>query len=351
MEDMQASSNRQPCVNIIIPIFNEQALIEAFYNQLREAIDPLPYTFHVFFINDGSTDSSQEKLEELAHRDDRVRLVELSRNFGHQAALTAGLDLASTEHSDYSITLDGDGEHPPEMIKQMLALAEDGFEIVLAQRVENQQVSDFKRWTSNGFYRLINAIGSTNIQPGAADFRLMSQKAVRALGEMREYHRFLRGMIPWMGFRTAILPYMPGARLGGESKYSLRKMLSLALNAIFSFSLVPLYIAISLGGLFLIMALVEVLYVLSFWVSGRESNLAPGWSSLMFILLVIGGTLMVTLGMIGIYIGYIFQEVKRRPIYLVRTFTGVAPPFADSNQPPGDSQPNHPFHPETDEPQ
>jgi dolichol-phosphate mannosyltransferase len=174
-------------------------------------------------------------------------------------------------------------------------------------------------------------MGDTQILPGGADFRLMSRTVVEALKEMREYHRFLRGMVAWMGFRTVILPYHPPARLAGRSKYTLKKMLRLAGNAIFSFSLVPLYIGISLGVLMLVLAVVEMIYVLSFWVTGNQVGLAPGWSSLMFILLVVGGILMILLGFIGIYVGFIFQEVKRRPIYLVRQITQ---PAAHSPLPP-----------------
>ena len=178
--------------------------------------------------------------------------------------------------------------------------------------------SSFKRWTSALFYRLINQIGSTQITPGAADFRLLTRQVVEALCSMPEYHRFLRGMVAWVGYKSVILPYTPPPRMAGKSKYSLGKMLRLSMDAIFSFSLVPLYIGISLGVLMLLLALVEMIYVLSFWVTGNISNLAPGWSSLMFILLMVGGFLMISIGVIGVYIGYIFQEVKGRPVYLVR---------------------------------
>jgi dolichol-phosphate mannosyltransferase len=178
--------------------------------------------------------------------------------------------------------------------------------------------SFFKRQTAALFYRLINRIGDTEILPGGADFRLMSRKVVDSFKKMHEYHRFLRGMVSWMGFRTVILPYSPPARLGGKSKYTLKKMLNLAANAIFSFSLVPLYFGISMGVFMLVLALAEMIYVLSFWIAGTQQSLEPGWSSLMFVILVIGGILMILLGFIGIYVGFIFQEVKRRPIYLVR---------------------------------
>jgi glycosyltransferase involved in cell wall biosynthesis len=303
-------------VDLVIPVFNEEEVLPAFHKQLTEAIAALPHRFGIIYVDDGSRDRTSQLLEEIAASDERVSIIELSRNFGHQAALTAGLDVAD---GDYVISLDGDGQHPPQMIAEMIRLAQtSGYDIVLMQRVEESGLSPFKRRSSGLFYRLINRIGETQIVPGAADFRLMSRPVVLALRSMHEYSRFLRGMVNWMGFRSIILPYTQPPRLAGTSKYTLRKMLNLGTQAIFSFSLVPLYIAISIGVLFLVLAVVEAIYVLSFWVTGNQSGLAPGWSSLMFMLLIVGGSLMIALGLIGIYIGYIFQEVKRRPIYLVR---------------------------------
>ncbi len=307
--------HNQPAVSIVVPVYNEGAILETFHHQVCQALQGLPYAFSICYVNDGSTDRTGEALEHIAAQDERVTVLELSRNFGHQAALTAGLDAAG---GDYVLTLDGDGQHPPELIGQMLDLALSGYDIVLTQRVEDTQPSAFKRSTSQAFYRLINRLGETNVLPGAGDFRLLSRQALDALKAMPEYHRFLRGMVAWLGFKSVILPYLPGERLGGQSKYTLRKMLRLALDAVFSFSLVPLYLGISLGVFFLVLALIEVIYVSSFWITGRVSNLAPGWSSLMFMLLVVGGFLMILLGFIGIYVGYIFQEVKHRPVYLVR---------------------------------
>ncbi len=309
------TSEKPPKVDLVIPVFNEEEAIAAFHQRLRAAIDGLPYCFRILYVNDGSRDATAERLAEIAAGDDRVTVIELSRNFGHQAALTAGLDHS---RGDYVISLDGDGEHPPEMIPQMLDLASRGYEVVLTQRVEAQQAGWFKRWTSDAFYRWLNRLSNTRILPGGGDFRLLNRRAADALSQMREYQRFLRGMVAWMGFQTVVLPYTPAQRIAGRSKYSLRKMLKLAADALFSFSLTPLFLGISLGGVFLLLALVEVIYVLSFWVTGRQDSLAPGWSSLMFVLLVVGGVLMITLGIIGVYVGFIFQEVKRRPIYFVR---------------------------------
>lgn len=302
-------------IGIVIPVYNEEEAVLAFHQQLRDAIAPLPYQFFIYYINDGSSDHTSDILHRIACEDERVTAVELSRNFGHQAALTAGLDIVQ---GDFVISMDGDGQHPPAMIPAMLELASAGYDVVLTQRADEMNGSFFKKQTAALFYRLINRIGDTEILPGGADFRVMSRSVVDSLKQMREYHRFLRGMVSWMGFRTVILPYSPPPRLGGHSKYTLKKMMHLASSAIFSFSLVPLYIGISMGAVMLVLALVEMLYVLSFWVTGNMQGLAPGWSSLMFVLLVIGGILMILLGFIGIYVGFIFQEVKRRPIYLVR---------------------------------
>lgn len=307
-------------VDLIIPVFNEEEVINLFHTKLTAALIDLPYIFTVWYVNDGSKDGTGGKLAEIARNDSRVQVVELSRNFGHQAALTAGLDRAQ---ADYVISLDGDGQHPPEMIAELLKLAETGYDIVQTERLDAEDISAFKRWTSAAFYRLINRIGSTQVTPGAADFRLLSRQVVEALRNMPEYHRFLRGMVAWVGYKSIILPYTPPPRMAGKSKYSLQKMVRLSMDAVFSFSLVPLYIGISLGILMLLLAFIEMIYVLSFWVTGNISNLAPGWSSLMFIILIVGGFLMISIGVIGVYIGYIFQEVKGRPVYLVRESESV----------------------------
>lgn len=301
-------------IDLVIPVFNEAGVFEQTYAKICEVIDPLPYEFHLIFVNDGSSDATQESLSALAHADKRIHVLSFTRNFGHQAALTAGLDASK---GDFVITLDGDGQHPPGKIPEMIQLFKQGYDIVQAQRIDQQAMS-FKQITSAGFYAAINRLSGTQLVPGAADFRGMSREAVDALKQMPEFHRFLRGMISWMGYRSIILPYHEQKRVAGRSKYSLGRMFRLAMDAIFSFSLVPLYVGLSAGGIFFCLAALEMIYVLSFWVTGRTSNLAPGWSSLMFVILIVSGMLMVVLGFIGIYVGYIFQEVKRRPTYLLK---------------------------------
>jgi dolichol-phosphate mannosyltransferase len=303
------SQKKKTTVDLVIPVFNEVGVVEQTHARISAALDGLPYEFHFLYVDDGSRDGTDRSLAELASRDPRVAPLALSRNFGHQAAITAGLDAS---RSDVVITMDGDGQHPPEMIPEMLRLVAQGYDIVQTQRMDEAQPASFKKWTSGLFYRLINSISGTQVLAGAADFRALSRQAVP------EYHRFLRGMVAWIGYPTVILPYQPAERISGQSKYSVKKMFRLAMDAIFSFSLVPLYIGLSMGGFLLFMAFVEMIYVLSFWVTGRTSNLAPGWSSLMFMIMIVGGILMILLGFIGVYIGYIFQEVKHRPIYLLK---------------------------------
>src|SRR3990170_804500 len=246
-------------IEIVVPVYNEGEGIERFHAQLSQALEKLPHDFTIRYVDDGSTDQTGETLAGMAARDGRALIIELSRNFGHQAALTSG-----------------------------------------------------------PFYRALNRIADTQLVLGAADFRLLSRRVTEGLRTLREHHRFLRGMIAWMGYRTAILPYTPRERLVGHSKYSLRKMVRLAMDATFSFSLVPLYLGVLLGLLFIGLAAAEAIYVGSLWLGGHRDVLAPGGSSLMFMLLIVGGALSTLLGVVGIYVGYIFQEVKRRPSYFIR---------------------------------
>jgi len=306
---------RKPTIDLVIPVYNEAGVIEEIHKRIRSVVDKLRCDVHFLFIDDGSTDGTADSLRAIAGSDPRVTVLTLSRNFGHQAALTAGIDHST---GDIVISMDGDGQHPPEMIPQMIDLVQQGYDIVQTQRVTESRPSIIKRWTSDNFYRLINAISGTHVVSGAADFRAMSRQAVDALKAMPEYHRFLRGMISWMGYSSVILPYHQPQRVAGRSKYSLGKMFRLASDAIFSFSLIPLYIGLSSGILFFALAFVQLTYVLVLWITGQTERVVAGWSSLMGVLLIASGIIMILLGFIGVYVGYIFQEVKRRPVYLLK---------------------------------
>lgn len=302
-------------VSLVIPVFNEAGVIETTHAKIAAVLDDLPFEFQINYVDDGSADGTDASLAALAAQDKRVRVLTLSRNFGHQAALTAGLDHAE---GDIVISLDGDGQHPAAMIPEMIELVRQGYDIVQAQRIEDGGGFSFKRVTSGAFYALINRVSGTKIQPGAADFRAMSRQALEALKSMPEYHRFLRGMVAWIGFKSVVLPYHEEKRTAGKSKYSLIKMLRLASDAVFSFSLMPLYIGLSAGGLFLLLAAAEILYVITLWLTGQYDRIVPGWSSLMAVMLIASGFIMILLGFIGVYVGYIFQEVKHRPKYILK---------------------------------
>jgi glycosyltransferase involved in cell wall biosynthesis len=303
-------------VDVVIPVFNEGESLHGFHSRLAKATEGLAYSFRFLYINDGSSDNTMEVLANLNAADARVCPVNLSRNFGHQAALSAGLDACD---ADAVIMIDGDGEHPPTLIPEMLRLFESGYDIVQTQRVDRGGGGFFlKKLTSRGFYWTINRLGETRIVQGSADFRLMSREAGTALRQLPEYHRFFRGMVQWIGFTTVILPYVPEERIAGKSKYSLSKMLRLASDGMFSFSLAPLRLGLLIGAVFLLLAAAELTYVLSFWFRGDTSSLVPGWSSLIVMITVSSGISMLLIGILGVYVGMIFQEVKRRPVYLVK---------------------------------
>lgn len=302
-------------IDLVIPVYNEEEAIRQTYADVRQVVDALPYEFRFIYVDDGSSDGTVDTLRGICANDARVTLLQLSRNFGHQAALTAGMDASQ---GDVMISMDGDGQHPATLIPKMIDLIEQGYDVVQGQRIEEERAASFKKVTSNFFYWLINRISGTQVMQGAADFRALSRNALNGVRSMHEYHRFLRGMISWMGYNSVILPYHEPERIAGESKYSLGKMFRLASDAIFSFSLAPLYIGLSAGVLFFILACGQLAWVLSLWLTSNTQQLEPGWSSLMGILLIASGIIMILLGFIGVYVGYIFQEVKRRPIYLIK---------------------------------
>lgn len=298
-------------VDIVIPIYNEETSLMQFHNQLLRVLESLAVKYRIIYVDDGSTDQSLVLLLEIARLNPQVTVIELSRNFGQQGAMSAGLSIAD---GDYVINMDGDGQHPPHLIPEMLTLAGQGYDIVMTRRMDQS-----KRWTSRTFYRLLNFIGSTHLEPGGPDFRLLNDRAVLALRSMPEYNRFLRGMVAWVGFKTTVLPFMPDERISGASKYSFRNLSRLAIDAMFSFSLMPLYFALFIGVLFILLSLAEATYTSIVWLSGHRNEIVPGWASLMFVLLFSSGAILVNLGIIGIYIGYIFQEVKHRPVFLIRS--------------------------------
>jgi len=304
-----------PKLCIISPCYNEDAVIERFYAELKTVLERIPnLEYEIVFVDDGSSDRTLERLNQLAAYDTRVAVLSLSRNFGHQIALTAGIDYA---RGSAVLLMDSDLQHPPALIPQMVGLWRDeGYDIVSAVRKRTAGAGLFKRISSNWFYTVLNFLSDTAIEPGAADFCILSKRARRALVRMPERHRFLRGLIAWLGFPRVFVPYEAAARAAGNSKYSLRKMLRLALDATFSFSVAPIRLGIRLGVFFMMAGLVYLAYVVLrslFW-----GGLIQGWGSLISVTLILGGLQFILIGLIGEYVGRIFEQVKARPVYLLK---------------------------------
>lgn len=319
-------------ISIVIPIFNEEDALPTFNQSLVGLLQSLPHDYEVWYVAGGSTDRTSAIVQRLHAENGRVKLLELSRNYGHQAALTAGLDFAK---GDVVITMDGDGQHPPQVIPALIAAYEQGNDVVLTQRRTTGEISYAQQLFSKTFYQVINRLSESEIVPDSADFRLLSQEVVQDLRSLSEQHRFLRGMISWMGFQQTIVPFDAPPRLAGRSKFSLRKRLRLATDAIFSFSIVPINLVIAFGFLLLIAAIAQILYVLLTIVTVGNEGIPPGWTSLMLAVLIIGGAQMLTLGLIGYYVGMTFQESKRRPIYFVNKRLSTleqSPARDDANQ-------------------
>ncbi|MDF2875139.1 MAG: glycosyl transferase family 2 [Sporomusa sp.] len=299
-------------ISIVVPVFNEQENLTVFYQEVCKYMDPLGYSYELIFIDDGSTDDTAGMLERLTQQDTRVKAVLLARNFGHQVALTCGLDYAK---GDAVITMDGDMQHPPEMLPLLVRKWEEGFEVVQTIRVDTAGVSWLKRFTSSMFYRLINAMSDVHIVEGGSDFRLLDKKVVQTFHHFKEKARFIRGIIGDMGYRQAQVEFVAPARFAGKSKFSPRKMLSFALDGITAYSKVPLRFAFYLGLLFGLMSFALTLNVV--YTKLFTADAVPGWATIAASVLLLGGVQLAGLGIIGEYVGRVFEEVKQRPLYWV----------------------------------
>ncbi len=297
-------------LSVVAPVYNEEALIDEFYSRVCSALDGLP--FELVLVDDGSTDGSPIALDHIAANDPRVRVIFLSRNFGHQTALTAGLDHA---RGDAVVMLDADLQDPPELIVRMLDHWRAGCDVVYAVREEREGESRFKLATASWFYRLFDKLAQVELQPNSGDFRLLDRRALDALLSMRERNRFLRGMTVWVGYRQAAVPYRRDPRYAGVTKYTLSKMLRFSLDAISSFSHRPLQLATLLGFLISTLAFIAIPVVVILRILG---SYLPGFGSITIAVLLLGGIQLIAIGIIGEYVGRIYDEVKDRPLYLVK---------------------------------
>lgn len=305
------SGVRAQSIDIVVPLFNEEACIQEFYVRTMRAIAGLPYTFRILFVDDGSRDRSAQLCAALQEKDPRVGLIRFSRNFGHQAALTAGLDAAD---ADAVITLDGDLQHPPERIPDFIRAWEQGAQIVSGVRAKGAD-SWWKRTSSSAFYRVLNAISKSEITADSPDFRLFDARAVLAIRRLREQSRFLRGIYSWVGFKQVEIVYEEAARAGGESHYRTTDMVLFALRAVLSFSHLPLRVATYFGLFISVLAFAFGLYAIV--MNLVFHHVVRGWTSLAVLISFLSGVQLLTLGVLGEYLAQVLEETKQRPLYLV----------------------------------
>ena len=309
-------------LSIVVPCFNEEEVIGETIRRLQAFCAGVQdLEVELIFVDDGSRDRTRELLRAFAQVDPRVKLLGFARNFGHQIAVSAGIDAAG---GDAVVLIDADLQDPPEVVHEMVAKWREGYDVVYGTRTERPGESAFKLATARGFYRLLNRLSDVPIPLDTGDFRLMSRRVVDTLKSMPERDRFVRGMVSWVGFRQTALPYRRALRFAGTSKYPLRKMLRFATDGILSFSIKPLQMSITMGLAAAALSMTGIAYALflriftNVWVEG--------WTALMIAVLFIGGVQLICVGILGEYVGRIYNEVKRRPLYVVQERIGLAGP-------------------------
>ena len=303
-------------LSVVVPAHDEETAIPELATRLTPVLDATGHDWEVILVDDGSSDSTWQTIRDEVARDARFRGLKLSRNFGHQPALSAGLSVAD---GDLVVTMDGDLQHPPEAIPALLSKAYEGYDVVYAIRNRREGETWLKAHVSPAFYRLLNKLARLDLPQGAADFRLISRRVVDALVAMPERHRFLRGMTRWLGYPQATVAYESFARASGRSKYTLPQMIRFALDAIVSFSAVPLRIASLLGFFASLLGAAYLVYVLI--VRFVTDTAVPGWTSVVVVVLILGGAQLVCLGIIGQYLGRMYDEQKGRPLFLIEEDT------------------------------
>lgn len=299
-------------VSIVVPVFNEEAVLDQTYAGIRDALGALGHPWSILFINDGSRDSTSAILEHLHRTDPRVGYINLSRNFGHQAALSAGLDHAD---GDVVITMDGDLQHPPALISTMLDAWRGGFDVVHTRKIETVGLSRRRSVATRIAYALVQRVSQIRIIPQASDFRLLDRQALEALRSLPEHSRLYRGLTPWVGFRQGVLPYQAAERAAGTSHYGLRQLVSLFTRAVFDFSDIPLHVGLALGGIAVGLSCLYLLFILAWLVFGQRTP--PGWASSMSITLLLNSVTLAFLGIIGVYVARIYNEIRARPTYVI----------------------------------
>lgn len=316
-------------LSFVLPVHNEEESLPAMYEALVKTIGQLGESAEMIFVDDGSTDRSYDVLVGLHERDPRVKVVQLSRNFDHQTALTAGLDYASGQAI---VTMDADLQHPPEVAIEMLKRWRAGAAVVYTERLERRGDSPLRRLIAKWYYRLLERMTEITVPMDAGDFRLMDRRVVQSLRHMRERNRYLRGMVSWIGFPYESVSFVQQKRRAGRSKYSLVRLLKFAKDGIMSFSVVPLRLILNIG--FVLSAVSFLAGMAAIVVKLLHVYIIPGWTSVIVGISFLGGIQLVVLGIIGEYVGRIYEEVKQRPLYIVRRLHGLSSPEARSTPPP-----------------
>jgi glycosyltransferase involved in cell wall biosynthesis len=312
------SQEGEVALSIVTPVHDEEESLKELFRRLQEVLGGLGEPAEVIVVDDGSGDSSYALAVAMHESDPRFKAVQLSRNFGHQVAITAGLDLA---HGDAVVVMDSDLQHPPEVIPELVAKWRSGFDIVYAIREDRRRESWGKRTSARVYYRLLRRLVDVDMPPNAGDFRLVDRRALNAFRSLRESNRYVRGMFSWIGYRQTGIPYAGVDRDGGTTKYTFSRMIKLAADGILSFSTAPLRLVLHLGMFVSLCALGIFVYAVIAKVVGSAS--LPGWASLLGVTAFLGGIQLLTLGMLGLYVGRIYEEVKQRPLYLVREMRGI----------------------------
>jgi polyisoprenyl-phosphate glycosyltransferase len=310
----------RPEYSFVIPVFNEREALLPLYERLLPTLEQLDGTAEVILVDDGSEDDSFDQMMELSLKDERFKVLQLSRNFGHQTAITAGLDFAA---GNAVVVMDADLQDPPEMVLTMAQRWREGFDVVYAVRRERHGENRFKRFSAATFYRILRRLTDVEIPADVGDFRLVDRKAVEAYKTMRENDRFIRGMFSWVGFRHTGVTYDRDERIAGETKYPLAKMMNFAIDGIVSFSNAPLRLALAVGFVVSITSFVYGFVAIFLKVSGAFT--VPGWTSIIFVASFLGGVQLIVLGVVGEYVGRIYVETKRRPLYIVNRSAGLPP--------------------------
>jgi dolichol-phosphate mannosyltransferase len=302
-------------ISIVIPSFNEESNISELVQRLTAVLITVPYRYEVIFVDDGSSDNTLEVLKTVNGINKNFYYLELSRNFGHQNALKAGYDYAD---GDCIISMDGDLQHPPELIPRFLEKWEEGYDVVYTTREYQDEVTYFKTKSSEIFYNMINSLSDTKLEKGTADFRLIDRNVANILGNLNENGLFIRGLIKWVGFKQYRINYQCDPRFSGKSKYTLRKMINFAIQGITAFSVRPLYLATGLGIFFALLSILYIPYILISLIY-FPAHVVPGWVSILATIVFFGGVQLMVLGIIGIYLGKLFIQAKNRPNYIVRS--------------------------------